>query len=421
MLNKIIKNIKEKFKNEKSLFLMDTNLRDDYYKEIEAFQDAYSFYKTHFEEMKILKEEEDNFYDFFKFIFDLGDFLTPLNLKDVLFFLKNKESQIKISFILLDCSYLFEDFKVYENILSYIEKNFEFLNEKEKNNYFLNLAILNIISEEKKAAEKNLEKSLKSKEGVERKEKNKFLFQVLINSFEDYEYFEKFLKTEEKIKIFKDYDFEKIKEEYFKSLSGNDPFKERILRKSFEKYLKERNFSISQLNDLATFLSKIDNYFLNDHNKEVKDMTLKICNSGKKIWNREIDLEKIERGAYFHDLGKLNLPWALMDRKTALSEKEREKFKKHSILSYEILKNAGFEEEAIYALDHHKYLNGKGYPNDNLKPTFEGNIICLAESFIGAVNLSSKAKIREREELLIEFKQLRGIYFYSEIVDGLLL
>ncbi|MEJ5166744.1 MAG: hypothetical protein WHV67_06925, partial [Thermoanaerobaculia bacterium] len=66
-------------------------------------------------------------------------------------------------------------------------------------------------------------------------------------------------------------------------------------------------------------------------------------------------------------------------------------------------------------------INGKGYPEDNIKPSFEGNIICIAESFIGATGLSSRDKARLKEELFIEIKQFRGIYFYTEIVDALLL
>lgn len=424
MLVKIIKNFKEKFKDEKSLFLMDINLRDDYYKEMETFQDAYNFYKTHSEEMKISKKDEETIYNFFEFIFNLGDYLTPLNFKDIIFTFKEKENQIKHSFLLLDCSYLFDDLKSIGTLLNYIEKNNIFLNEKERQKFSFYKILLPLIEGNEKEAEKIFQKSFKPNEGFAENEKIKFLIQIRTYSFELYEKFMRNLNFDEKDKIFEDetnYKIDEIMKKYFESLKNKAPFEEKYYRIIFQRILKESKFSFEQLEKLIDFLSKIDTYFLNNHSKEVKDMALKISYAGKKIWGREIEMDKIEKGAYFHDLGKLDLPWMLLDKKITLNEKEKEKFKNHSLFSYEILKNSGFEEEAIYVLEHHKYLNGKGYPNDNLKPTFEGNIICLAESFIGAVNLASKTKVREKEELFIEFKQLRGLYFYPEVVDALLL
>ncbi len=46
MVLKISKEIQEKFKGKGNLFEMDKPLRDEYYREIETFQDTYFFYKN---------------------------------------------------------------------------------------------------------------------------------------------------------------------------------------------------------------------------------------------------------------------------------------------------------------------------------------------------------------------------------------
>lgn len=418
MLLKIIENIKEKFKNSKNLFSLTLEKREEYYKEIEIFQDAYNFYKTHSEEKTFSLEEEIEIVDFFKFCFNLGDFLTPLNFKDLLIFFKNKENQIEFSFLLLECSYFFEDNKIFENLLNYLEKNFEYLKDEKKFKFLIKKGLFYLILKDSKNFEKSLQKAMGFNYNIDEFSKKQIKNQLLIYPLEIKEEIKNLLNLNGK-EI--DMSLEEILTNYSSSLKEGNYLQEKFYRNLLNKHLKEDPLNFEGLNLLADFLSKIDTYFLNNHNKEVRDMTMKIYEKGKAIWDKNIDGEKIERGSYFHDLGKLSLPWILMDRKITLNEKEKEKFKYHSQFTYEILKKAGLEEEAIFALDHHKYINGKGYPDDSIKPSFEGNIICLSESFIGAVNLSSQSKIRQKEELFIELKQLRGIYFYPEIVDALLL
>ncbi len=418
MLIKILKNIKDKFEKEKNLHSMDFNLREEYYKEIETLLDSLNFYKTHKGEFEFSKEEERKILDFFWFLFNLGDFLTPLNIKEILFIFKEKRNQLDFSFLLLECTYLFEDYKGYENILDFLEKNIQFLQEEEKRYINLEKALFYLMIGENKNFEKIFEKEISLQNSIDEKEIKKIKYQALLSILDLKDNLKKFLKINNDLA---NLNIEKIIKKYEKSMGSGDFYEEKFYRNLLEKYLKEKPLDVEKLNRLTEFLSLIDTYFLSDHNKEVRDMSLKICEIGKNIWSKNIDMEKIEKGAYFHDLGKISIPWVLMDRKISLNQKEREKFERHSYLSYEIIKSAKLEEEAIFALDHHKFINGKGYPKDKKTPSFEGNIICLAESFIGAINLSSKEKVRTKEELLIEFKQLRGIYFYPEVVDALLL
>lgn len=95
-------------------------------------------------------------------------------------------------------------------------------------------------------------------------------------------------------------------------------------------------------------------------------------------------LEKLEIAALLHDIGKLQVPDALLESPTGFSPADRAIMKKHSFATYQILKQiGGFEEMALWAAQHHESLNGSGYPF-HLKgadiPT-ESRIIKVADIF----------------------------------------
>jgi putative nucleotidyltransferase with HDIG domain len=74
-------------------------------------------------------------------------------------------------------------------------------------------------------------------------------------------------------------------------------------------------------------------------------------------------LAKIEIAALLHDIGKLQVPDAVLESPRALSPAERAIIKKHSFATYQILRQVGgFDELARWAALHHECPSGKGYP-----------------------------------------------------------
>lgn len=83
---------------------------------------------------------------------------------------------------------------------------------------------------------------------------------------------------------------------------------------------------------------------------------------------RRADVERIAVGALLHDVGKMKLPLALLDKPGALTPSERAMINKHPGFGADILRADGqFDEEVIeLTLHHHELLDGSGYP-DGLK------------------------------------------------------
>jgi putative nucleotidyltransferase with HDIG domain len=94
----------------------------------------------------------------------------------------------------------------------------------------------------------------------------------------------------------------------------------------------------------------------------------------------------IGRAALLHDIGKLVLPDAVLNKPSALSSPEGEMTKMHSKMGYEILhgsKRPDLELAALIALRHHEHADGTGYP-DGLRLDeipIEARIVTIADVY----------------------------------------
>jgi HD-GYP domain-containing protein (c-di-GMP phosphodiesterase class II) len=69
------------------------------------------------------------------------------------------------------------------------------------------------------------------------------------------------------------------------------------------------------------------------------------------------------RGALLHDLGKLGVSNAILDKAGKLDASEWEAVKKHAVYTEQILERIPqFAELAVVSAAHHERLDGKGYP-----------------------------------------------------------
>ncbi len=78
----------------------------------------------------------------------------------------------------------------------------------------------------------------------------------------------------------------------------------------------------------------------------------------------KIRLRELGIGALLHDVGKMKIPESILQKCGPLSEKEFEQIKTHTVLGYQILRDApGITPNAArIALQHHECYNGSGYP-----------------------------------------------------------
>ena len=88
--------------------------------------------------------------------------------------------------------------------------------------------------------------------------------------------------------------------------------------------------------------------------------------------------------AYIHDIGKIFIPPAILQKPTKLTDEEFEIMKTHTTIGYKMcMKDEKLRQYAAGTLYHHEALNGTGYPNGVTARSipYEAQIIRVADEF----------------------------------------
>jgi len=106
---------------------------------------------------------------------------------------------------------------------------------------------------------------------------------------------------------------------------------------------------------------KVSDEYTFKHSVDVATMAMIVA---KKMGYSEEEVYDIGVAGLLHDLGKAKVPPEILNKPGKLTEEEFEIMKKHSIHSYNILKeNKGIKDSVKLAvLQHHEKINGQGYP-----------------------------------------------------------
>jgi HD-GYP domain-containing protein (c-di-GMP phosphodiesterase class II) len=134
-------------------------------------------------------------------------------------------------------------------------------------------------------------------------------------------------------------------------------------------------------------------------------------------------LGDIKRGALLHDIGKMGIPDAILQKPDVLTDAEWEIMKKHPELAFQFLSHISYLESALEVpLCHHEKWDGTGYPR-NLK----GEEIPLSARIFSVVDvydaLTSDRPYRKawsRESALSYIREQSGRHFYPEAVRAFL-
>lgn len=89
------------------------------------------------------------------------------------------------------------------------------------------------------------------------------------------------------------------------------------------------------------------------------------------------------QGALLHDIGKAQIPNALINKSEALSMEEREIVNQHPLLGARVLSNDKRMKKGVItiALAHHERLNGSGYPYGICEIPLEVSIVSAADVY----------------------------------------
>jgi len=136
----------------------------------------------------------------------------------------------------------------------------------------------------------------------------------------------------------------------------------------------------------------------------------------------ETDKSDLHYGALFHDIGKLDMPCILFNKRT-LSEREREFIRQHPVKGAKLLEPISLWKSIVpYVLYHHESWDGGGYPFGRAGEDIPvgARIINLAESFAVMRSPNSYKKRMSIKEAILEIMRLSGKQFDPNIVRVLI-
>jgi HD-GYP domain-containing protein (c-di-GMP phosphodiesterase class II) len=157
--------------------------------------------------------------------------------------------------------------------------------------------------------------------------------------------------------------------EHFNTLSKKTSFWLDLQSINLEQKILDRlqkniiDIEYKELISLSAVFSQIvdsNSSFTSRHSSGLSDKVKTMAN----FYN--FDYEKVSKliiAANLHDLGKLAIPNAILEKNGKLTHNEFETIKSHTYYTRQALEKLdGFEEIVNWAANHHEKLNGEGYP-----------------------------------------------------------
>jgi len=136
----------------------------------------------------------------------------------------------------------------------------------------------------------------------------------------------------------------------------------------------------------------------------------------------EKDALMLKQASPMHDIGKVAIADAILNKPGRLSDEEREIMNTHAEKGYEMLKHSNrplLKTAATVAYEHHEHYNGKGYPRGLRGEEIHifGRITALADVFDALGSARCYKKAWEDEKIFSLIKEQRAQQFDPKLVD----
>lgn len=158
------------------------------------------------------------------------------------------------------------------------------------------------------------------------------------------------------------------------------------------------------------------------HSDRVTEYALIIARELKWAAGDENAWVRFERGCRLHDIGKINVPDAVLTKPGRLTDEEYDLLKKHPVVGYDVLKNLHMlTDELVVVRSHHERFDGEGYP-DGKRGDELPMIAWMAAGADALDAMTSDRPYRKGmsiEEAVAELIKGRGTHFHPAVSDAM--
>lgn len=132
-------------------------------------------------------------------------------------------------------------------------------------------------------------------------------------------------------------------------------------------------------------------------------------------------VSKLRLAGLLHDVGKIGVADAILQKPAALTPAEYEVMKTHATLGHSIVSGAELEDEATWILRHHEQPDGRGYPDGLAGEAvpLESRVILVADAFEAMTSDRPYRRGRPVSQALAELDRHVGAQFDATCVTAL--
>ncbi len=156
------------------------------------------------------------------------------------------------------------------------------------------------------------------------------------------------------------------------------------------------------------------------HSQRVTEMALKIAHA---LQLEPLSIENLHRAALLHDIGKVGVPSAILDKPSKLSDGEYRIIKGHPGLGAKILAPIkAFKELIPIVVQHHERFDGKGYPGGLSGEVIDmgARILAVADTYDAMSSDRPYRKSMPLSEILDIMQREAGHQFDPLVVNTLI-
>ncbi|MGE5753553.1 MAG: HD-GYP domain-containing protein [Deltaproteobacteria bacterium] len=204
-----------------------------------------------------------------------------------------------------------------------------------------------------------------------------------------------------------------------------------IRKKSLERELQDYQVNlekkVKEQTDLinSVYVRSIDalikaleakDFYTRGHSQRVTMYSVAI---GKAMGLHLEQIELLRQAAVLHDLGKIGVREAILNKPGRLTPDEFQEITLHPVVSTRILQPIPFFRPLLPAiLHHHERFDGKGYPDGigGLDIPLESRIMSIADTFDAMTSTRAYRKALSLDEANQEIRRCSGTQFDPEIV-----
>ncbi len=179
--------------------------------------------------------------------------------------------------------------------------------------------------------------------------------------------------------------------------------------------LKDRSLEITQ-----TLIGVIEarDPNLNGHSRNVQKLSMCLYRHLPAHLRAGISPVSFEYAALLHDVGKLGVPEAILNKPGKLDPEEWEVMREHPRIAMDLLKSQpSFDEIKDWILYHHERIDGKGYyglPGDQIPEA--AKIIAVCDTYSAITMRRSYKEKRSHEEAMSIITEASGTQLDPDIV-----